>query len=334
MRRQRVRAAAPVVFEDDAIVVADKPPGLLTIGTSTERRNTLYARLYDLAHRRRPPEKIFVVHRLDREASGLLVFAKTPQAKHALQRQFRDRTAGRRYVAWVHGTVRQDELTLRSWLAENAARRVWDAGEERGGKLAITHLRVLARRPGRTLVEASLETGRKHQIRVQLASAGHPIEGDRRYGPPRPASSRLALHAAHLRFVHPVTGASMAFASPPPFAGATRWRPPRDERASPARERGRRANPREKERAGARGERHVATGRYARNRASLHDGSDRAAPPDDRAAHERTRGAAIGGGHARGQRSATNRARRATPSSKSSGSGRRLATRKPEASKS
>jgi 23S rRNA pseudouridine1911/1915/1917 synthase len=210
------------VFEDDTIVVADKPAGLLTMGTATERRNTLYARLYDLLERRRPPQRIFIVHRLDREASGLLVFAKSPEAKLALQAQFRRRAAGRRYLAWVAGTVREDELTLRSWLVENAARRVWDAGPDRGGKLAITHVRVLARRPGRTLVLASLETGRKHQIRVQLADLGHPIEGDRRYGPPKQPGSRLALHAAHLRFVHPTTGRTMEFDSVPPWPAVAR----------------------------------------------------------------------------------------------------------------
>jgi 23S rRNA pseudouridine1911/1915/1917 synthase len=213
-----------IVFEDDDLIVADKPAGLLTIGTTRERRKTLYARLYDLLKRRRPRERIFVVHRLDRDASGLVVFAKTPEAKLALQAQFKQRTAGRRYVAWVDGVVERDELTLRSWLAENAARNVWSTGPERGGKLAITHVHVLSRRRSRTLVEATLQTGRKHQIRVQLAAAGHPISGDRRYGPREATSHRLELHATSLRFLHPRSGAPLEFRSPAPWSRGYRER--------------------------------------------------------------------------------------------------------------
>jgi RluA family pseudouridine synthase len=207
-----------IVFEDAALIVADKPAGLLTIGTRQERRNTLYARLYAMLGRRRPPERVFIVHRLDREASGLLVFAKSPESKRVLQEQFRRREAGRRYLAWVAGVPREDELTLRSWLAENSAHRVWAAGPERGGKLAVTHVRVVSRRDDRSLVEATLETGRKHQIRVQLADAGHPILGDRRYGPTGRTASRLALHATALRLRHPVTGEVLEFRSPAPWS--------------------------------------------------------------------------------------------------------------------
>jgi 23S rRNA pseudouridine1911/1915/1917 synthase len=205
-----------VVFEDADLLVVDKPAGLLTVATDRERTRTLYAGIRALLARRRPPERVFVVHRLDREASGLLVFAKTPEAKYALQGQFKTREAGRTYVALVRGTVARDELTLRSHLAENAALRVWDAGPQRGGKLAVSHVRVRARRGDHTLVEVTLETGRKHQIRVQLADAGHPILGDRRYGPRERDAPGLALHAAVLRLRHPSSGEKLVLRSPPP----------------------------------------------------------------------------------------------------------------------
>ena len=219
-RRSRAPATAgrplSVVYEDADLLVVDKPAGLLTIATDREHTRTLYATVRALLARRRPPERLFIVHRLDREASGLIVFAKTPEAKHALQDQFKTREAGRTYLALVQGRLERDTQTLRSHLAENAALRVWAAGPHRGGKLAVTHVRVLARRGDHTLVEATLETGRKHQIRVQLADTGHPILGDRRYGPRGRGAPGLALHAVVLRLRHPRSGRQLELRSPAP----------------------------------------------------------------------------------------------------------------------
>jgi len=205
-----------IVFEDDDLIVVDKPAGWLTIATASERARTVYARLREMLGRRRPPQRVFVVHRLDRDASGLLVFAKTVEAKHGLQEQFRRREAGRAYRVMVEGRMRDDTRTLCSYLAENAALRVYATTAERGGKRAVTHVRVLRRFTDRTLVEARLETGRKHQIRVQLADAGHPVLGDRRYGTRRTAARGIALHAASLRFRHPQTGRRLEFRCPTP----------------------------------------------------------------------------------------------------------------------
>ena len=202
-----------IVFEDDSIIVVDKPAGLLTMATETERAKTVYAALRAYAKSKKREEKIFIVHRLDREASGLLVFAKTVEAKEKLQQQFRDHTAGRRYVAVVEGRVDPDEFTIRSYLAGNAALRVYSTRRRGAGKLAVTHVRVLKRNPQTTLVEARLETGRKHQIRVHLAERGHPIVGDKMYGGRLNPIRRLALHGAHLAFRHPKTGKLMQFDS-------------------------------------------------------------------------------------------------------------------------
>ncbi len=208
MRRVRV------VHDDEDIVVADKPAGLLTIGTDRERHRTLYRRLFDAEMRRRPGGRVFVVHRLDRDASGLLVFAKSEEAKRVLQAQFHDRTASRTYHAVVGGSYPRDEDVLKSYLAENRALRMYITANRRRGKLAITRVRVLRRAPSATLLEIVLESGRKHQIRVHLAETGHPLLGDRRYGEDRAGPiGRLALHAVALEFEHPTTGKRVRFES-------------------------------------------------------------------------------------------------------------------------
>lgn len=205
-----------IVFEDDSLIVVDKPAGLLTMATDSERSRTVYAALRESANRKRPREKIFIVHRLDREASGLLVFAKTAEAKERLQDQFKDHTAGRRYVAAVEGRVTPGDFTIRSYLAENAAFRVYSTRKSGAGKLAVTHVHVIRATPNISLIEVRLETGRKHQIRVHLSERGHPIVGDKVYGSRSNPIRRLALHAAQLDFRHPVTGRLMHFEAPYP----------------------------------------------------------------------------------------------------------------------
>ena len=207
-----------VVFEDASVIVVDKPAGLLTMATESERSKTLYAALRANLNSKKPPEKLFIVHRLDREASGLLVFAKTVEAKERLQDQFRDHSAGRRYVAVVDGRVKADRFSIRSYLAENAAYRVYSTPNKKIGKLAVTHARVLKRNSKTTVLEVQLETGRKHQIRVHLAEQGHPIVGDKSYGSRSNPIRRLALHGAHLTFKHPLSGKLMSFDAPYPKA--------------------------------------------------------------------------------------------------------------------
>jgi RluA family pseudouridine synthase len=202
-----------VVFEDSDLIVVEKPCGLLTVATARERLKTLYAALFDYVKRQRPPEKIFVVHRLDREASGLLVFAKTASAKYHLQQQFKEHSVGRRYLALVEGRLARDQETIQSFLVENAAHRVYSVRNSRKGKLAVTHLKVLKRSSKATLVEVCLESGRKHQIRVHLAERGNPVVGDKTYGSRVNPIRRMALHACSLSFRHPRTGQKLHFES-------------------------------------------------------------------------------------------------------------------------
>jgi RluA family pseudouridine synthase len=211
-----------VVHEDRAVVVVDKPEGLLSIATDRESRRTAYAQVFERLKRRSPRERPFVVHRLDREASGLLVLAKTEDAKRALQAQFHDHAASRVYEAVVTGLVAVERATLRSYLRESAAHTTYETKPGQG-KLAVTHVEVIRRNAarGRTLVRLELETGRKHQVRSQLAAWGHPIVGDPRYGggaKNKEDAPRLALHGTRLRFRHPETGESAEFSSPLPDA--------------------------------------------------------------------------------------------------------------------
>ena len=216
--------AAPLrlVHEDAALLVIEKPAGLLTIGTERERERTAYRLVWAYLKGARPPRRPFIVHRLDRETSGLLVVAKTPEAKRRLQMQFAAGAAERRYVAIVEGVVARDEGTLRDVLVEDRALRVRPVDPSRppprGGRarVAITRYRVIERRADVTRVALRLGTGRRHQIRVQLAKLGHPVVGDGRHGARRDPLRRLCLHATRLGFRHPDTGAPVEFDSTPP----------------------------------------------------------------------------------------------------------------------
>jgi 23S rRNA pseudouridine1911/1915/1917 synthase len=207
-----------LVHEDRDILIVEKPSGLLSVATEGERTRTAYRLLRDwLAARGPAGARLFIVHRLDRETSGLIVFAKTVAAKRALQSQFAARAVERVYVALVEGVLRATEGTFTSRLTEDRSLRVRAASDRRAGREAITRYRVVAPRREGTLVELRLVTGRRGQIRAQLAAAGHPIAGDREYGCRTDPLRRLALHATRLGFVHP-RGGRVSFESPPPPA--------------------------------------------------------------------------------------------------------------------
>lgn len=205
-----------LVQQDDDLLVVDKPPGLLTVATDRERERTAYRLLRDWL-KAQGQGRLFIVHRLDRETSGLLVFARSAEAKRVLQAQFQARTPERVYVARVEGIVRQAEGELVGGLVEDRALRVRAVSDGRRGREAITCYRVLARYRDASLLELTLVTGRRGQIRAQLAALGHPIVGDRAYGSHRDPPGRVCLHASRLGFVHP-NGRRVVFESPPPVA--------------------------------------------------------------------------------------------------------------------
>jgi len=205
-----------VHYEDADIIVINKPENLLSIASEAEQEKTAYFQLTDYLRQgqQKAKERVWIVHRLDRETSGLMVFAKTAQAKETLQAGW-DK-AEKRYEAVVEGRLPEDSGTMESDLNETNPFKVFSSPPTEFTRHAITHYRVLARKPTRTLVELTLETGRRHQIRVQLADLGHPIVGDEKYKAKTDPAKRLGLHSSFLRFPHPETGKEMSFTSPLP----------------------------------------------------------------------------------------------------------------------
>ncbi len=209
-----------MIYEDSDILVVDKPPGLLTIGTDKEKSRTLYSILTDYVRKgqAKSRKRVFIVHRLDRDTSGVVVFAKTPEAKQFLQGHW-DQTK-KKYLAVVHGTCEKTSDTISTYLAENQARSVYSTSNTDKGRLAHTSYRVLKQTRTFALLEVDLLTGRKHQARVHLAGIGHPVVGDNRYGTEKKGHKRLALHSTSISFTHPVSGKEVAFETtvPPYFS--------------------------------------------------------------------------------------------------------------------
>jgi len=209
--------ALRLVHEDDDLIVIDKPAGLLTIATERERQRTAYRMLREYVAAQPGRRRLFIVHRLDRETSGVLVFAKSEPVKRALQAQFEARTVERVYVAVVEGRVAAAEGTLRARVSEDPRSLRVRAGQR--GREAVTRYRVLERRAHATVLEISLETGRRGQIRAQLAGLGHPIVGDAEFGSRRDPIRRVCLHAVRLGFLDG-TGRARTYESPAPAAFA------------------------------------------------------------------------------------------------------------------
>ncbi|MDE7024809.1 MAG: RluA family pseudouridine synthase [Paramuribaculum sp.] len=205
-----------LVYEDDDIIVVNKGYGLLSMGTDKIKDGTAYSILREYVKWQSPKNKLFIVHRLDRDTSGLMMFAKNEKAKDTMQHNWNNMVLNRKYLAVVEGKVEEPEGVIRSYLTENAEHEVYSTQDEKNGQLAVTRYKTLACKNGYTLLEVELDTGRKNQIRVHMKEMGHPITGDRRYGAESSPIHRLALHAQTLRFVHPVTRKEMNFETPIP----------------------------------------------------------------------------------------------------------------------
>lgn len=214
-----------IVYEDDDIIVVNKGYGLLSVGTGSAKKvETAYDILKAYVKSEHPSNKIFVIHRLDRDTSGLMMFAKNIEPQTALQYNWNNMVLDRTYVAVLEGNMEQDSGYIRSDLAETSAFEIYSTNRKGEGRTAATHYRVRERGGGYTLVDFSLDTGRKNQIRVHARDLGHPIVGDRKYGAKASPIHRLALHARTLRFAHPRTRQDMRFELPVPsrFVGLVR----------------------------------------------------------------------------------------------------------------
>ena len=234
MKSSNKNTGLEIVFEDDWLIVVNKPAGMLSMATDKGREVTAYSMLYDYVsenasmRRNGPRPRIFIVHRLDRDTSGLLVFAKDEETKLSLQENWNEAVLERKYIAILEGNISSEEGWIESWLYENPKSMKVHCYEMKQGdtperppmkdwQFAATHCRTLEHidisgKPY-TKVEFELETGRKNQIRVHSEWIGHPIAGDRKYGAQTNPFGRLALHAQTLSFIHPWTGKTMKFTS-------------------------------------------------------------------------------------------------------------------------
>lgn len=202
-----------ILHEDRDVIVVEKPCGLLTVGTDRDKSRTAHAILNEYVRKGDPRSRnrIFVVHRLDRETSGILIFAKSEPVKIFLQEHWQE--TEKRYLTVVHGQVSPQAGTITSYLAESGASMVYSTSDASLGKLSHTEYCLLKESRGLSLLEVHLLTGRKHQIRVHLSGKGHPVVGDRKYGKGNDGVATLALHARSLSFTHPVSGRRLTFAT-------------------------------------------------------------------------------------------------------------------------
>lgn len=205
----------PVLYEDGGLLVIHKPAGLLSVATDTQKSRTAYRFTADYLRARDPRSRLFVVHRLDRDTSGVLLFAKDEGLKNALQEDWNGLVKKRGYWAVAEGEALPDSGECRSRLTESKAHRVYSSKGDKG-KEAVTRYTVLARRKGYSLLDVELDTGRKNQIRAHLAELGHPVAGDDKYGARTSPMGRLGLHACELSLTDPRSGKLLSFTTPPP----------------------------------------------------------------------------------------------------------------------
>ena len=204
-----------IVFEDEYLVVLEKKVGILSMAAGHSSLNVKGV-LDDYFHKSRQRCHAHVVHRLDRDTSGLMIYAKDMKTEQVLEKEWHDIVYDRRYVAVLSGEINDEGGTIANWLKDNKAYITYSSPVDNGGKYAVTHFHTLQRKNGYSLVEFKLETGRKNQIRVHSADMGHPVCGDIKYGNGDDPCNRLALHAYMLCFEHPVTRERLEFVTPIP----------------------------------------------------------------------------------------------------------------------
>lgn len=213
---REAKAPFPVLYEDRRLLVIEKPAGLLSMASDREKLRTAYRMATDYLRRSQPKGRLFIVHRLDRDTSGVLLFAKDEQTKRAYQDRWDSLVRRRGYLAVAEGRPPSQRGTIRTLLRENAAHRVYSVRS--GGKEAITHYATLCAGPNYTLLEVDIRTGRKNQIRAHLSELGCPVAGDRDYGAATDPLGRLCLHAHELALTDPFTGEQRLFRAAAPKA--------------------------------------------------------------------------------------------------------------------
>ncbi|WP_052158842.1 RluA family pseudouridine synthase [Halobacillus sp. BBL2006] len=215
-KRQTSLQGMKILHEDEDIIVIDKSSGLLSMASPKEKQLTAHRQLMNYVRSVNPKNRIFIVHRLDKDTSGVMVFARSEQVKLKFQESWKRMVKERKYVALVEGTLKQKDGTITSYLKESKSLQMYSSSNPHGGQLAVTHYKVKQYNKNFTLLDVHLETGRKNQIRVHMEDLGHPIVGDKKYGANTNPIKRLGLHAEVLAFIHPRTGENLRFQSPVP----------------------------------------------------------------------------------------------------------------------
>lgn len=207
--REKVAKNIDIIYEDKDIIVINKPSGLLTVATEKEKNKTAYHLVMEYLKKKNKNNRIFIIHRLDKDTSGIIMFAKNERAKHLYQDNWNDIVKKRCYYAVIDGKMENKEGTIKSYLKENG-NMVYSV-KDRSGKLAITEYKVLKERKNISLLDINLKTGRKNQIRVHMKENKTPILGDLKYGEKSKLINRLALHAYKLELINPVTKKLLTF---------------------------------------------------------------------------------------------------------------------------
>lgn len=229
VNKERITAAPQlfglrIIHEDDDLIVINKDTGLLSVAASQDAELTAYRQLTAHVRATNADSRIFVLHRLDRDTSGVMMFAKSERVQQKMQTGWKDIVKERTYVALVEGFVKKSQGTISSYLKETSTLKMYSSQHAGDGLHAITHYKVLNGNRDFSLLEVNLETGRKNQIRVHMQDLGHPIVGDKKYGATQKTIGRLGLHARVLAFEHPTTGKIVRFETPIPKLFANQFK--------------------------------------------------------------------------------------------------------------
>ena len=213
---KKTRSNLPIIFENNEFIVINKPSGLLSIASDKEKGSTAYRMLTDYVQQKDKHNRIYVVHRLDEDTSGVLMVAKNEKIRDLLQENWNNLVSKRGYFAIVEGQLKEKSGTIKSYLKKNSQNMMYSSKKPGDGQLAITHYKVISETEKYSLLDVNIDSGRKNQIRVHLGDLGHHVIGDDKYGNPSNPIKRLGLHAYELVLEHPVTHKVMKFTAPMP----------------------------------------------------------------------------------------------------------------------
>lgn len=205
-----------IIYEDKEILVVNKPSGILTVSTPKEKEKTLFHEVSDYVKKSNPKAKVFIIHRLDKDTSGIVMFAKNQNVKYNYQNKWDNLVIKRGYTAVVDGVLEKKKDSIKSYLKETKTLLVYSSDDKKNGKLAITNYNVIKESKRYSMLDINIKTGRKNQIRVHMKDINHPILGDKKYGNKKSPANRLMLHAKELVIINPKTKKKMTFVSEAP----------------------------------------------------------------------------------------------------------------------